>query len=386
MRRALALTGILLALPGTGLAQSADSTGTPARPFVPGGYDDKPYIEGFFGRIRVGGYVEANGAWAREEGTTSDLGFQLTRWNLLATTRLGARVSVFSELEVEHGGEEITLELAQMDYRLSSAFNLRGGMLLLPLGRFNLAHDAPRNDLPSRPLAPEELLGVALSQPGLGGFGRFERAAGRLIWELYAVSGYRELLLTESPDGTRLPAGRRNPEDTNASPAVVGRIEWSPGASRSIGASGYRGAYNIFRLDGLDVDQRRDVSVAVLDAEWGVGPVRFSGEAAHVEVEIPASLAGIFASRQGGLYAQLSAPLPFPMPPGAALGAALRADVVDFDRDLAGDSIRSLTAGIHLRPVPEAAIRLAYVRGETRDRFDNRAAFARVELGLATYF
>jgi hypothetical protein len=42
--------------------------------------------------------------------------------------------------------------------------------------------------------------------------------------------------------------------------------------------------------------------------------------------------------------------------------------------------------GVNFRPVPEAALKLAWVRGETRDRFNNPAANAVVQLGVATYF
>jgi hypothetical protein len=380
---------LTVGLATTAGAQPADSTTSPARPFVPGGYNDKPYLEGVFGRIRLGGYVEGNGAWEREDGVTSELGFELTRWNLLASTDFGRRVQVFSEVEIEEAGAEITLELAQIDLLLTSTFNLRGGMLLLPLGKFNLAHDAPRNELPTRPAEAEQLLGVALSQPGIGGFGRAERGASRFTWELYGVNGYHAGLLTQSSDGTRLPEGRHNPEDGNASPAVVGRVEWGHGPHAALGVSGYHGAYNVYRLEGVSVDTRRDVAVAALDAEWPIGPLTLSGEAAHVRVDIPPALAGIFASRQGGLYVQAVAPVArFDVPSldGLLLTAALRVDAVDFDRDLPGDSMRSWTVGLNLRPVPETAFKLAYARGETRDRFDNLSHFAQIQLALATYF
>jgi hypothetical protein len=388
-RRALLVSLLALATAAPADGDPADSASTSARPFVRGGYDDKPYIDGVFGRIRVGGYVEANGTWEREDGATTELGVELTRWNILASTDIGSRVQIFSEVEIEEGGAEVTLELAQIDLLLFSPLNVRGGMLLLPLGKFNLAHDAPRNELPSRPAEAEQLLGVALAQPGLGVFGSYHRDVSRVTWELYGVTGYHSGLLTESPAGTRLPFGRRNPEDANNSPAVVGRVEWSPLARAAIGLSGYHGAYNVFTMEGLDVDERRDVTVGVLDLEAPLGPLAFSGEGALVEVDLPSTATGMFASRQSGFYAQLVAPLlTFDLAglTDSRLTAAARVDGVDFDRDLPGDSMRSLTLGINLRPVPETALKLAWVRGETRDRFDNLGRFARIELGLATYF
>ena len=120
------------------------------------------------GPIRIGGYVEAGGRWLRSDGISEGPGFELRRFNLMTSTDLRRRIRVSGEIELEHGGEEIVLELAQVDVLLHTAANLRAGILLLPLGRFNLSHDGPGNDLPARPAMATDLLGSALSQPGLG--------------------------------------------------------------------------------------------------------------------------------------------------------------------------------------------------------------------------
>lgn len=373
------------------LSANAAADSTTVRPFVPGGYDDKPYIRGFFGgRIAVGGYLESSAGWTRVDGVTDELGVELTRMNLMFATAIRERVRIFSELEVEEGGEEITVEMAQVDVHFVPAISLRGGVLLLPLGRYNLAHDGPRNENVNRPALATDLLGVALAQPGLGAFGRFDRRRGaRLTYELYAVTGYQEALLLDSPDGTRLPAGRRNFEDANASPAWVGRVEWSPARAAAFGLSGYRGAYNRYRLGGLAIDQRRDVAVSVLDFELAHGGFTWSGEGARVEVEVPPTLAGLFAERQAGgwlLGAWRFGRGWIGAMPDSWFSVAVRGEVVDFDRSLPGDSRRALSLGFNFRPVAETVLKLGYERGETRDRFNNLSAFAALQLGLATYY
>jgi len=371
-------------------ASSADSTAAAQRPFVPGGYNDKPYIEGVFGRIRVGGYVEAAGKWEREDGVNEELGVELTRMNLLTSTDLRGRVQVWGEIEFEDGGEEIVLELAQVDLLLHRWMNLRGGILLLPIGRFNLAHDGPRNELPSRPLLATELLGSALSQPGMGAFGQFGDPDGdRLTYEAYAVTGYDHRIIEESSVGTRLPAGRFNREDSNASPAWVGRLEWSPSRRHAFGLSGYAGVYNVHTLDGLQVDERRAVRVGAGDVDTRFLGVRLVAEGALVEVDVPAGLSGLYASSQGGFFTEVSRAFGsgwLAKLPESWFTAAARVDVVDFDRDLRGDSVRSLTLGVNVRPIPETCFKLAFTRGERRDRFNNPAEFATWVLGLASYF
>ena len=97
----------------------------------------------------------------------------------------------------------------------------------------------------------------------------------------------------------------------------------------------------------------------------------------------------MFASRQSGAFVEASrafgrgriAALPL-----SSVTAVVRAEAVDFDRDLAGDSQRAVTLGLNFRPIPETCLKLAFTRGESRDRFNNLGANAAWVFGLATYF
>jgi len=381
---------LLVAACAPAFAQAPDTLRASPRPFVPGGFDDKPYLSGIFGRIAVGGYVEAHARWEKIDGVTEELGIELRRWNLLAFTEVSRAVRIWSELEVEEGGEEVRLELAQIDFLVRPGFNLRSGILLSPLGRFNLAHDAPRNELPERPLAATHLVGVALSEPGLGAFGQFAWGRrSRLTYEAYAVNGFGDGLIEDSPEGTRIPNGRGNLEANNNSPALVGRVAWSPAPGNELGLSAHRGAYNVFREEGLEIDERRDLTIAVADGELRLAGFALQGEAALVDVEIPPGLGGIYASRQGGFHLETSRAFGLGRVrslPRSRFTGAVRLDVVDFDRDVAGDSVRRLALGLNFRPTPESVLKVAFARGESRDRFDNLARDAAVEFSVASYF
>src|SRR5688572_27137142 len=146
----------------------ADST----RPFVRGGIYDKPYQTRLLGRTAIGGYAEAHARYERVDGITDDAGFEIKRLNFFASARVSDFVRMSAELEFEEGGEEIKVEYAAIDVRIHPAFVLRGGMLLSPLGRFNLSHDSPLNEFTGRPLVSEQVLGVALSEPGFGVLGQ----------------------------------------------------------------------------------------------------------------------------------------------------------------------------------------------------------------------
>jgi hypothetical protein len=379
----------MLAAPAN--AQEAQNdTATSARPFVEGGAYDKPYMTRLFGRTAIGGYAEAHARWEQADGVTEEAGFDLKRWNIFTSTQVNDFIRIGAELEFEELAEEITLEFAAIDFTVHPSFTLRAGAILSPIGRFNLSHDSPRNEFTDRPLVSTEIIGTALTEPGLGALGAFGLGgAGRLTYELYAVNGFHDGLINDSPDGTRIPNGKKNFEDGNASPAAVGRLAWSPRLGYELGISGHRGAYNVFLLDGEEVEERRDLAIWAVDAEATIAGVDFSGEAVAADLEIPPGLDGIYASAQRGLYVQAVRDFGrgwVRTMPRSFFEVGARYDVVDFDSELIGDSLQRMTFGLNFRATEDAVLKLDYVRGRARDRFNNLGEGAGVLFSIATYF
>ena len=132
-------------------AESAHSSGE--------GAWDKPYLARLAsGRAAVGGYAEAHFRFEREEGITEELTFVPKRFNLFFHAAVSDRFRMASELEFEEGTEEILLELAILDFEVHPALTFRAGMLLTPLGKFNLAHDSPANRMTDRPLVSTQII------------------------------------------------------------------------------------------------------------------------------------------------------------------------------------------------------------------------------------
>lgn len=391
---ALGVTLASLAVPAAGPVSGQELPDTAAadtaRPFVEGGVYDRPYLGRLLGRTAVGGYAEAHARYERADGITEELGFVARRFNLFTATQVSAFVRIGAELEVEEGGEEIKLEFAAIDVVLHPALTLRGGMILSPLGRFNLAHDSPLNPMTDRPAVSTDLLGVALSEPGFGLLGSIGAGGGgRITYEAYATNGFHDGVVTGDEAGTRPPAGRSNLEDNNASPAFVARVAWSPAVGHEIGFSGHHGAYNVFRLDGEAVAERRDLTIAVVDVETTVLGVDLAGEAAWIEVDLDPSITGVFASRQRGAYLDAERVLfhgLMPAMPRSSLAVKARIDAVDFDTGLPGDGLVRVGAGFNFRPTADTVLKLEYVRGREWDRFNTPAETAAILLSLATYF
>jgi hypothetical protein len=394
--RALAcslLAVLISATSATRVAIAQDTTAardTIERPFVRGGVYDKPFLSRLGGRTTLGGYAEVHARYERVDGLRDESGFEAKRFNLFTNTRVSDFVRIGAEIEIEEGGREIKLEYAAIDVRIHPSLTVRGGMLLSPLGKFNLSHDSPLNEFTDRPLVSTELLGVALSEPGLGAFGQFGFArTGRLTYEVYATNGFHDGLITDSEDGTRIPLGRGNFEDNNGSPAVVARLALSPTQAYEVGVSAHHGAYNISNTEGTQVDERRDLTILVVDAEAQVLGVQVSGEAARASIDVPPGLAGIYASRQRGVYAEAVRSFGrgwVRTMPSSSFAAKVRVDYVDFDARVVGQETRQVSLGFNFRPTQDSVIKLDYVRGRSRDEFNPPADHAFVLFSLATYF
>lgn len=372
-------------------ARSQDTLKQRVRPFVPGSIYDKPFITRLGGKTAIGGYMDAFGSFEREMGINNGWSFEARRFNLFTYSVISDRIVVAAELEIEHGGEEFKLEYGILDIAFHEAVNLRGGIILSPLGKLNLVHDSPRLELAERPLVSTQIIPSTLSEVGVGFFGSFYPTdISRLTYELYAVNGFNEDVV-ENSAGTRISSGKGKlfEEDNNGEPSLVGRFAFSPMYGTDFGLSFHTGAYNIFKSEGLTIDDRRRLSILAFDAEHTLAGLNIQGEAAFASIEIPRSLQGLFAERQSGYYLQLNMPFAFgwiPMWERSKLTASARYEWLDLDRHIQGDDRRRLTVGLNFRPVQDTALKLNYEQNWVRDREDNLTRGVRIIFSLASYF
>jgi hypothetical protein len=361
------------------------------RPLVKGGIGDKPFIARTSSNTSIGGYVEAHFRYEREEGFTEKIAFEPKRFNLFTYTPVSERVRVASELEFEEGGEEIKIEIAVIDFEVHPALTFRAGIILAPLGRFNLAHDSPSNDLTDRPLVSTQIIPTALSEGGMGFYGAFYPSAkSRVTYEIYGVNGFNDGVLLGDEAGTRISAGKGNFEDNNNRPSWVGRIGLSPQPAYEVGLSLHTGPYtDVWELEGAKVDEKRDLTIWALDWDSRWRQFEFLGEYAAASLDVPAE-SGIFQDSQSGVYGQVNAHFGqnwLSALPHSVFTGVVRYDLVDFDTDTDGDSVKRLTLGLNFRPAEDTVFKLDYQRSSEIDPFDNPevkgAAFL---FSVATYF
>lgn len=380
-------------------SQQARQPNRSDEPLVRGGIYDRPYIYRQGSTIAIGGYVEMLGQYLVEEGVSDGLSFEARRFNLFVFSSISRLIRLTAEIEYEHGSEEIALETALLDVRIHSALNLRGGILLVPIGRFNVAHDAPLYGIIDRPLVSTQIIPATYSDIGFGVFGAFfPGLRHKITYEAYVMNGLTSGILS-SPDGVRIANGKSEElfsEDENGSPGMAFRLGYESPIGFDIAASMYAGIYNQFVRDGEEIADPRWLIIFALNAEFSRGPITIRAEFAWAHVELPSNLTDNFSTDQWGLYADVIVRLwqgRLSFMKSAGFYFVGRFDYVDLNMgtrqstgEAIGDETIRLTVGVSFRPTPQTSIRVVYQHNWILDVFNNPARKAGVQFGMASYF
>ena len=367
---------------------------------VQGSIYSRPFIGGV-GQTSIGGYAEGNTNYFVEDGIGDGFSMEFRRFNIFLFSALGPRIRFISELEFEHGVEEIALETALLDFQVDPMLVLRAGILLPPIGAFNQNHDSPRWDFVDRPLVSTRIIPSTLSEVGFGAYGRVALRSGMtLTYDAYLTNGLGDGVVLNDEGRTLLAAGKREDqfaEDNNGSPALSGRVALQRRGLGEIGLSYYGGVYNSFRSEGVDVDERRGLSLAAVDVSTALGPLSVRGELATVRVDVPENLAELFGERQWGAHLDAVATVWRPRVLGlrsATVNAGLRVEYVDYNVGTFSstgrtirDDVFALVPGVSFRPTAGTVFKANYRRHWTRDLLGNPTArLGGYQLGIATYF
>lgn len=383
-------------------AQRADTSGEPsARPGVAaGGIYTRPFVHHLAGRVTLGGWADFE---YRQELSSNQSVLDQHHLVPFLYARVTDELRVAAEVELVHaprldadgnatsaGG--LVVDYATLDYHIVDPFSLRGGVILSPIGRYNLLHDSPLHDLTARPLVVDQVIPGTLGETGVGAFGRVDMRPALLTYEAYVVNGFTSALLPGAGD-TRLNVspdmiGTRGAADASTK-NVVGRLAISPFRGLEIGGSAHWGPYG----DGVATNtEKHDAMLWAVDGAFDRGMFVVRGELASLRADLPAAIAvpGVSNGRQGwyaegGLRFGSGWLPPYRTSRFTVIG---RWDEVDLGTGVTGDVLRRASAGLAWRPVPIAAIKGSFewnwivpAGGTTMQAAPNRLLFS-----AATYF
>ncbi|HEX2900756.1 MAG TPA: hypothetical protein VHS96_13625, partial [Bacteroidia bacterium] len=166
---------------------------------------NRPFLTLGKSPVALGGYVEANWQHLGTDGVSDGHQFQFRRMTLFASAAVGRRIKFLSEIEFEEGGKEIAIEFAAVDIELVPLLNLRGGMIINPIGSFNQNHDGPKWEFIDRPISATQMLPATWSNAGFGIYGKYYRRNWMVGYELYASGGLDPTIIENTQNRTFLP-------------------------------------------------------------------------------------------------------------------------------------------------------------------------------------
>jgi len=363
----------------------------------------RPFLfENSFGNTKtaIGGYLEANTNYFVEDGISDGFSLEMRRFNIFLYSKIANKISFISELEFEHGTEEIELETALIDYSFSQAINFRGGVLLVPIGSFNQNHDSPKWDFIDRPLISTTVIPSTLSEVGFGLHGNINYKNILLSYEAYIVNGLDDGIINNEIGRTSIPDGKsknRFKEDNNGCPSITGKLSFKKANLIECGLSFYGGVYNTFSIDGLNLDIKRRINLFALDANINIKKLSIRTEGAIAFINVPDGLGNGFGEKQNGLHIDLIYPIlttTFLHWEKTSLNTLFRYEFIDYNVGVFSelespiyDHVHSVLCGFSLRVSPSNVLKLNYRYRWDRDIFGNPAVkTAGIQFGFASYF
>ena len=348
----------------------------------------------------VGGYLEANTNYFSTEGISEGFSMEMRRFNMFFYSTIKERIKFLSELEFGHGTDEIELETALLDFELHPSLIFRAGIVLVPIGYFNQNHDSPKWEFIDRPLVSTNLIPSTYSDVGFGFHGTIPLRKSAFTYEFYIINGLQEGIIANTENRTWLAAGKgegRFAEDNNGIPAFTSRLAFKKRKFGEIGISGYFGSYNVFKRDGLTIDEKRNLFITAIDCNISIKNLTWLGELAYIRADIPSDLGQNFGDVQLGFHTDLIHPIwkgSLFRWQDVILNLAFRFEYIDYNigefRETGKniyDHLYSIMPGVGLRFSPNTIIRMNYRYQWDTDLIGNPPLnTAGFQFGFASYF
>jgi hypothetical protein len=205
---------------------------TSNKKFTIGGYGQIDYNQGFNDSTRTNGKLDVH------------------RMVLFLGYKFNDRVDFVTEIEFEHV-KEVYVEQAFMNYRINQAFNLKAGLMLIPMGIQNEYHEPTTFNGVERTKIESDLVPTTWRELGIGFSGNLDNLS--LKYQLYAVNGFLGYDGGGKFKGSNaFRSGRqKGAESTISSPNLSAKVDFYGIRGLKMGLAGYFGNSQSTLYDGL---------------------------------------------------------------------------------------------------------------------------------------
>lgn len=211
------------------------------------------------GKFVLGGYMDI--AYYGYEDTTKYNTFDMYHFNPIFLYQIQDNLLASAELEFEHGGDEIAVEYAQIDYLWNDYVTITAGKFLVPFGAFNRRlHPGWISKVPGRPYSNYHVVPTGWSETGVmvSGAVAIDENGGRINYAAYVTNGMEG----NAGDDIRDLRNADSRDKNNNNKAFGGRLGIVPVAGAEIGVSTYSCKYDAV------ADPELDLKIIGFDAEY----------------------------------------------------------------------------------------------------------------------
>ena len=327
--------------------------------------------------VSIGGYGEMmyeNYDGTRDDGAPSGTRDQidLLRAVLYFGYKFNDHIVFNSEIEYEHattkdGKGEVSAEFAYLDFLFKDYFNVRAGLVLVPVGIVNEIHEPPTYLGVKRPGADSVIMPTTWREPGVGVHGEF----GLFSYQAYLLDGL-------DSKGFSASSGLRNGRQSGAKAsaedlAVALRLDLTGIPGLLAGVSFYQGDSGQDRtVDGAPFDGT--VTLYDLHADWKWRGLWMRGVWSSVEIDDAEEISILnnqaIGSKLQGWYAEAGYDVLSLLDAGKqSLYPYARYERYDTQKEVApgfqsqvtGANDRTATSyGLMYLPIPQVAIKAEY--------------------------
>jgi len=354
-------------------------------------------------KVALGGYLEANSIYSSEDGISEGLSFQARRFTIFMAASIGKRIKFLSELEFEDGTRAIGIEFAAVDIKFHPLVNLRGGIIMNPIGAFNQNHDGPRWEFIERPDVAVNLLPATWANAGAGFYGKAYKGNWIFGYEIYLTNGFDNTIIDNEQNRTWLPASKKNEnrfaQSSNGSPLLTAKLAVRNRKIGEIGISYMGGIYNKYKDGGVILDAKHRLDVLAVDINTTIKETGtyIVGEAVFAMIEVPSTYTQQYGNKQWGAFVDIVQPIikgKILRWDNASLNLAFRVDYADWNVGKfketgaeMGESLFAITPAISFRFSAQTVLRLNYRYQWQKDILNNPAARKASWLfGISSYF
>lgn len=338
--------------------------------------------------VTVGGYGEVS--YNQPEGSNGTLDIQ--RLVMLLGYKFNDRVQFVTEIEFEHV-KEVYVEQAFLQYSLNDNVNLRGGLMLVPMGIVNEYHEPTTFNGVNRPSVDKSIIPTTWREIGVGVSGRIDNVS--LRYQAYLFNGFKSVNAGKVLGGSNgLRNGRqKGAESTINTPNLAGKLDYYGLPGLRFGLSGYFGRTQaedaVDMLDGADVG----ISMVGVDARYAYQRFTARGQFIHASISDTEDYNTVNSADLGsalqGWYLEGAYNL-LPLTKQQQLFAFARYEDYDTHASVEGGLIRNdsynrdeWTFGLSYKVAPGAVVKADY---QIKDNAAATSAKNQLNFGIGVWF